>query len=133
MSSLTTVSGLAYRRRNMATRNEIKVKIDAKKLAIHTLKITQNLNNFPKKYRFTLVDKLTNCSLEIISNIEDANTHTGDERKLWQTMAISNCEKMKTYIEIVMDVLHPKCSISYWNDMVENIEQQLKKWRKSTK
>lgn len=49
MSSLTTVSGLAYRRRNMVTKNEIKVKIDAKKLAIHTLKITQNLNNFPKK------------------------------------------------------------------------------------
>lgn len=117
----------------MSTKNEIKVKVDAKHLACHTLKVTQNLNNFPKKYRFTLVDKLVSCSLNILSNIEDANSYGGLQRIRYQTQAISECEKLKVYLEITMNVLHPKCSISYWNSLVDEVEQQLKNWRKATK
>ncbi len=66
----------------MATKNEIKVKVDAKKLAVYTINTTANLDKFPKKYRFTLVDKLVNCSLEIVSNIEDANSYSGEKQRI---------------------------------------------------
>lgn len=116
----------------MATKNEIKVKVDAKKLAVYTIKTTGSLDKFPKKYRFTLVDKLVNCSLEIVSNIEDANSYSGETRRHFQTQAISNCEKMKTYLAITMTALKPKCGTFEWNKMIETVEDQLKKWRKST-
>ena len=37
----------------------------AKELAKHTLKVTSNANRYPKKFRFSLVDKMQNKSLEI--------------------------------------------------------------------
>ena len=45
--------------------NELKVIQKAKELATHTLKVTSNANRYPKKYRFSLVDKMQNKSMEI--------------------------------------------------------------------
>ena len=50
--------------------NNIPVAIDAKKLCFHTVKVTNNLNNFPKKYRFTLVDRIVRLSFDIYDAIE---------------------------------------------------------------
>lgn len=114
-------------------KEQIKVLVDAKKLSIHTMKVTNNLNNFPKKYRFTLVDKIVRSSLDICNYIIEANTFSGEKRKLYQTKAISECTKMKLYLEIVLEVLHPSCSINYWAKSIDNVELQLRNWRKSTK
>ena len=114
-------------------KEEIKVLVDAKKLATHTLIVTNNLNNFPKKYRFTLVDKIVRCSLDICNYIIEANTYSGEIRRKWQTKAITECDKMKLYIEISLVALHPKCSINYWTSLIDDIERQLRNWRRSTK
>lgn len=45
--------------------NDLKVIQKAKELATHTLKVTSNANRYPKKYRFSLVDKMQNKSMEI--------------------------------------------------------------------
>lgn len=75
---------------------KIPVQIDAEKLCKHTLKITSNLKNFPKKYRFTLVDKLVNLTFEIHDNICDANnSFDQDERILFIQKGISSCRKME--------------------------------------
>ena len=44
---------------------ELKVILKAKDLAEHTLRVTSNCNRYPKKYRFSLVDKMQNKALEI--------------------------------------------------------------------
>lgn len=44
---------------------ELKVILKAKELAEHTLRITSNCNRYPKKFRFSLVDKMQNKSLDI--------------------------------------------------------------------
>ena len=42
--------------------NELRVILKAKELAAHTLRLTSNANRYPKKYRFSLVDKMQNKS-----------------------------------------------------------------------
>ena len=53
---------------------ELRVINDAKKLAEHTLRVTSNCNVYPKKYRFSLVDKMQNISLEIYMYLMQANS-----------------------------------------------------------
>lgn len=119
---------------NKYNKNEpIPVLVLSEKLCTHTLRVTQNLNNFPKKYRFTLVDKLVSCTLEICDYIQDANMFRGDERIYYQTKAISNCRKMKLYLRLVYEVIKPECSITFWDSIVDELEEQLSKWKKSTK
>nr|DAQ01130.1 MAG TPA: Avd-like protein [Caudoviricetes sp.] len=52
---------------------ELKVILKAKELAEHTLRITSNCNRYPKKYRFSLVDKIQNKALEIYEYLYEAN------------------------------------------------------------
>ena len=40
----------------MAGKQEIPVLVAAENLCFHTMKICNNINNFPKKWRYTLVD-----------------------------------------------------------------------------
>ncbi len=44
--------------------NDLKVILKAKELAKHTLRLTSNCNHYPKKFRFSLVDKMQNCPLK---------------------------------------------------------------------
>lgn len=112
---------------------EIPVLIDARRLCEHTLKITSNLNNFPKKYRYTLVDHIVRLTFAIHDGIYDANGARGEERIYYQTQVIANCHKLKFYIDLTHQVLHPECSVPYWNGLVKGIEEQMSKWRLSTK
>ena len=43
---------------------DLKVITKAKQLAKHTLIVTSNARRYPKKYRFSLVDKMQNKALE---------------------------------------------------------------------
>ena len=114
------------------SRTEIPVIVDSKKLVLHTLKVTQNLNNFPKKYRYTLVDKLIRSSMDIYDYVSDANLSWGGERIQKQNEAIRSCRKMKFYLQCVYEVLKPQCSIPYWADMINNLERQIIGWRSAT-
>lgn len=115
------------------TKNETPVMRDSRKLCYYTLRVTQNLNNFPKKYRYTLVDRLISSALDIHDNISDANLSWGSERIVYQTEAIKSCRKMDFYLQCVYEVLKPKCSIPHWSAMLENIEKQIVNWRAATK
>ena len=53
--------------------NDLKVVIKSKELAVHTIKVTSNCNKFPKKYRFTLCDKMQNKSMNIYELLLEAN------------------------------------------------------------
>lgn len=38
--------------------NDLQVIVKAKKLAVHSFKLTSNCNRYPKKYRHSLVDRM---------------------------------------------------------------------------
>lgn len=117
----------------MAGKQEIPVLVAAENLCFHTMKICNNINNFPKKWRYTLVDRTINATLDIRQYINEANHESGEERIYCIDKSIRSCEDLKFYIKLCHEVLHPQCSIPYWDEMVENIEKQLHNWKSYTR
>ena len=52
---------------------ELQVILKAMELSEHTLRLTSNCNRYPKKYRFSLVDKMQNKCLCIYESLMEAN------------------------------------------------------------
>lgn len=117
---------------------ELKVILKAKDLAEHTLKVTSNCNRYPKKYRFSLVDKMQIKSLNIYETLMEANrTDIKDykrERSELQTKAITYCDELLFYIELSykLNIINDK-SMGYWSKMVADIKHMAIAWRSRDK
>ena len=113
---------------------ELKVILKAKELAKHTLIITSNANRYPKKFRFSLVDKMQNKSLEIYEKLHEANRtdlkHFKRERQELQTKAITYCDQLLYYIELSheLNIINEK-SMEYWSKMVCDVKRLTIAWR----
>ena len=117
--------------------NELKVIIKSKELAVHTIKITSNCNKFPKKYRFTLCDRMQNKSMNIYELLLEANrTHLTNKtlRNDLQTKAILNCDELLFYIEMCLhlNIIQPN-SAEYWSKLVSDIKLMTIAWRTKDK
>ncbi len=116
---------------------EMQVIIKAKELSAYTLSITSNSKNFPKKYRFTLVDKMLTKSFNIYESLLEAN-RTRIENKIirgdLQTKAITYCEELQFYIELSLgqNIITPKRA-EYWSSLVTDIKRMTIAWRKRDK
>lgn len=114
--------------------SELRVILKAKELATHTLRLTSNANRYPKKYRFSLVDKMQNKSMEIYEMLFEANrTDIKDykrDRLEFQTKAITYCDELLFYIEMSHDlnILNAK-SMEYWSKMVSDVKHMAIAWR----
>lgn len=117
---------------------ELQVIIKAKQLAAHTLRVTSNCNRYPKKFRFSLVDKMQNKSLEIYEKLMEANrTDLKDyrrERLELQNQAITYCDELLFYIELSyeLNIINDK-STGYWSKMVADIKHMAIAWRSKDK
>ena len=117
---------------------ELRVILKAKQLAKHTLIITSNCNRYPKKYRFSLVDKMQNKALEIYEHLYEANRTDlrlyPKERSELQTKAITKCDELLFYIELSMElnIINNK-STEYWSKMVSDIKHMAIAWRTKDK
>lgn len=117
---------------------DLKAILKAKELAEHTLRITSNCNRYPKKYRFSLVDKMQNKSLEIYEYLYEANRTDlrffSRERSELQTKAITHCDELLFYIELSMrlNIINMK-SMEYWSKMVSDIKHMAIAWRTKDK
>ena len=117
---------------------ELRVILKAKELAKHTLIITSNCNRYPKKYRFSLVDKMQNKALEIYEHLYEANRTDlrlyPKERSELQTKAITKCDELLFYIELSMElnIINNK-STEYWSKMVSDIKHMALAWRTKDK
>jgi len=113
---------------------ELRVILKAKDLAEHTLRITSNCNRYPKKYRFSLVDKMQIKSLSIYEALMEANrTDIKDykrERSELQTRAVTYCDELLFYIELSqkLNIINDK-SMEYWSKMVSDIKHMAIAWR----
>lgn len=113
---------------------ELRVIQKSKELAEHTLRITSNCNRYPKKYRFSLVYKMHNKSLEIYEYLHEANRKDFKsyrrERSELQTKAITYCYQLLFYIELSMklNIINEK-SMEYCSKMVSDIKNMTITWR----
>ena len=117
---------------------ELKVILKAKDLAEHTLRVTSNCNRYPKKYRFSLVDKMQNKALEIYEYLFEANRTDlklyKRERSELQTKAITHCDILSFYIELSykLNIINDK-SMGYWSKMVSDVKHMAIAWRTKDK
>ena len=115
--------------------NDLKVIVKAKELAVHSFKLTSNINRYPKKYRHSLVDRIQNKSLDIYETLFEANrinnvTHK-KERCETITRAITICDELLFYIELSMNLdLLSASSVEYWSKMVTDVKYMSLAWRK---
>ena len=114
--------------------DDLQVILKAKELAVHTLRITSNANRYPKKFRFSLVDKMQNKSMEIYEALLEANrTDIKDykrERLELQTKAITYCDELLFYIEMSFELnIINDTSLEYWSKMVSDIKHMAIAWR----
>ena len=116
--------------------NELQVIVKAKDLAEHTIRVTSNCKTFPKKYRFTLVDKMQVKSLNIYESLIEANIlRVGDEeRKALQTRAITFCDELQFYIELTvrLEIIGANRA-EYWISLISAIKSMTIAWRKRDK
>lgn len=118
--------------------NDLRVILKSKELAEHTLRVTSNANRYPKKYRFSLVDKMQNKSLEIYEYLHEANRtdlrEYARERSELQTKAITHCDEFLFYIELSykLNIINDK-SMEYWSKMVTDIKRMTIAWRSKDK
>lgn len=117
--------------------NDLKVVIKSKELAVHTIKVTSNCNKFPKKYRFTLCDKMQKKSMNIYELLLEANRVNLSDiktRNELQTKAILNCDELLFYIEMCLqlNIIQPN-SAEYWSKLVSDIKFMTIKWRTKDK
>ena len=118
----------------MADNRELQVIVKAKELAKHTLILTSNANRYPKKYRFSLVDKMQNKCLNIYEALYEANrTDFRDfkrDRLELQTKAITYCDELLFYIELSCELkIINMDSMEYWSKMVTDIKHMTIAWR----
>lgn len=117
---------------------ELKVILKAKELAEHTLRVTSNCNTYPKKFRFSLVDKMQNKALEIYEYLHEANRTDlrlfSSDRSELQTKAILHCEILLFYIELSykLNIINDK-RMEYWSKMVSDIKHMTIAWRTTDK
>ena len=115
---------------------ELKVIVKAKELAVHTFKLTSNVNRYPKKYRHSLVDKMQVKSLDIYTTLFEANrtnnqTHKRSRLELI-TKGITYCDELLFFIELSMSLkLLTDNSTAYWSGMVSDVKHMALAWRKS--
>lgn len=117
---------------------ELQVILKAKELAEHTLRVTSNCNVYPKKYRFSLVDKMSNKALDIYIYLMEANRTDlklyARERSELQTKAITNCDILLCFIEMSykLKIINDK-RMEYWSKMVTDIKHMAIAWRTKDK
>lgn len=113
---------------------DLRVITKAKQLAKHTLIMTSNARRYPKKFRFSLVDKMQNKALEIYEMLFEANrTDIKDykrERLELQTKAITHCDEFMYFIELSYELnIINSGSMEAWSKMVMDVKHMAIAWR----
>lgn len=118
----------------MMANEDLRVITKAKQLAKHTLIMTSNARRYPKKFRFSLVDKMQNKALEIYEMLFEANRTDikayKRERLEIQTKAITHCDELMYFIELSYELnIINSVSMEAWSKMVMDVKHMAIAWR----
>lgn len=117
------------------TDGDLLVIVKAKRMAAHTLRLTMNEKVFPKRYRFTLTNKIVDKVFSIYTLLYEANEmypHSQKEldvRLYNQRLAMAYCRSLMSMIEIAKETfgLEEK-KTEYWISMIFEVRIMTAKW-----
>ena len=119
------------------TEGKLLVVEKAKQMAAHTLRITMNEKKFPKRYRFTLTNKIVDKAFDIYTLIYEANEmypHNQKEleKRLYnQRLAVAYCRSLLSMIEIAKDAFGLETrSVAYWSKLITEVRIMTTSWLK---
>jgi hypothetical protein len=108
----------------------------AKDLVKHTFLMT-NEKRFPKKYRFAIVNRLHDLTLDIFEHIQEANEldisdrDESRERLYEQKKALTKCKTVLFLMELSFEKeLITKDQCAAWSKYVLDVKYMTAKWRK---
>lgn len=120
--------------------SEFNVIVKAKDLVKHTFTITNSTERFPKKYRFTLVNRIQDKAIEIYECAIEANeldlrdAHEFRERQKLQATALTYCKELLFFIELSQEMGFISMSSSeYWSKMALEVKYMITAWKKRDK
>ena len=109
--------------------SELTVITKAKDLVKHTYTLTENTERFPKKYRFTLVNRLQNRATDIFECLIEAK-----ERARLQARALTYCKELLFLLELSFEQKRINAkSLEYWSKLAFDVMYMTKAWKRRDK
>lgn len=119
------------------SQKQFRVITKAEDLVKHTLLLTNNTKRFPKKVRFSIVNRIQEEAISIYDNLLEANEiyvknyKDKEERLALQRKAITRCKKLLFYIELSMEMGYINDrSCEYWGNLVFDVKYMTMAWIK---
>ena len=119
---------------------EFNVIVKCKDLINHTFTITNSTERFPKKYRFTLVNRIQDKAIEIYECAIEANelnlydAQEFRERQKLQAKALTYCKELLFFIELSKEhgfISSQSCE--YWSGIALEVKYMITAWKKRDK
>lgn len=112
----------------------------SKKLMEYTFTITNSENRFPKKIRYTLVQRLQNMVLDIVQGLIEANDignlteEARNERRKKQRQVITTCKMMYVLVELSYNRNYINAhTMAVWSKHIQDVKAMTASWIKSDK
>ena len=123
--------------KNFRSITKLKVVTDAIELCSYTMDTCGKEENFPKRSRWMLAEKIVNLSQEIVDYLIKGNeiqVETTDDflkRRGYQRDAYGACESMLTFMMIAyMKYGLDDGTIDFWTGSVIEVENKIMSWRR---
>lgn len=120
--------------------SELNVITKVKDLIKHTFAITNNTDHFPKKYRFTLVNRIQDRAISIYECLLEANELNlqerveREQRQRLQAKALTYCKELLFFIELSFELKFISVSsCEYWSKMALEVKYMATAWKKKNK
>lgn len=120
--------------------SEFNVIVKCKDLIKHTFTITNSTERFPKKYRFTLVNRIQDKAIEIYECALEANelnlldAQERPKRAELQARALTYCKELLFFIELSHEQgFINASSCEYWSKLALEVKYMIAAWKKRDK
>lgn len=112
--------------------SEFNVIVKAKDLVKHTFTITNSTERYPKKYRFTLVNRIQDKAVNIYEMTLEANEFR--QRQRLQAKAMTYCKELLFFIELSQEMgFISMKSCNFWSKLVLDVKYMVAAWKKRDK
>lgn len=126
--------------RNRKEPSEFNVIVKAKDLVKHSFTVTNSTQKFPKKYRFTLVNRIQDRAVDIYECAIEANeldlriADEFKERQRLQAKALTYCKELLFFIELSHEMgFISSGSCEYWSRLAVEVKAMIAAWKKRDK
>jgi hypothetical protein len=100
----------------------------------YTITITDNTKRFPKKHRFTFVDKMQNLTLNIYKKLSKVNEYPTNKRKDIQIDVLGDINVLLALIDISLErKFITKNQAGIWTKKVLDVKYLTAAWLKKSK